>query len=118
MPSPGLNLISDLTENEIQTPENHFRRARKWNSDPGKPFLTCPEMKFRPRETISDLPGSGIQTRERHFRRARKWNSDPGKAFPTYPEMEFRSGRGFSRLLGIGRSAVGGIFRFSGKHLL
>ena len=72
MPSLGLNLISDLTENEIQTPENHFRHARKWNSDPGKPFPTCPEVEFRPGKGISEVPGNEIQTRERHFRRTRK----------------------------------------------
>lgn len=67
MPSPGLNLISDLTENEIQTPGNHFRRARKWNSDPGKAFPKCPEMKFRPGKGISDVPGNKIQMREKVF---------------------------------------------------
>ena len=67
MPSPGLNLISDLTENEIQTPENHFRRARKWNSDPGKPFPKRSEMEFRPGKAISEVIGNGIQTRGSHF---------------------------------------------------
>ena len=59
--------ISDMPENGIQTPENHFRRARKWNSDPGKAFPTCPEMEFRPGKGISDIPGNGIQVRERIF---------------------------------------------------
>ena len=30
--------ISGVIENGIQTPDNHFRSDRKWNSDPGKPF--------------------------------------------------------------------------------
>ena len=59
--------ISDVPGNEIQTPGNHFRLARKWNSDPGKAFPTCPEMKFRPGKGISDVPGNKIQMREKVF---------------------------------------------------
>ena len=59
--------ISGVIENGIQTPENHFRCARKWNSDPGKPFPTCPEVEFRPGKGISDVPGNKIQMREKVF---------------------------------------------------
>ena len=59
--------ISGAIGNEIQTPENHFRSDRKWNSDPGKPFPKRSEMEFRPGKAISEVIGNEIQTRGSHF---------------------------------------------------